>query len=121
MGNEKSCDALGFLCRHQKIQIVYDFLSPPVASSQIDLQSVAVRRKIRPQCFRFRRDLPKLERTGVRCAFCNDVTKLLLRCFAKTWQFSNTPGFAGLSQLLDGTDLKFVVKSLDLLGTKSGQ
>ena len=80
-----------------------------------------MRRKIRPQCFRFRCDLPELKRTCVRCAFCNDVTKFLLRCFAKTGQFGDTPGFARLSQLLDGTDLKFVVKSLDLLGAKPGQ
>jgi len=59
--NENFCYALGFLCRNQKIQIVYDFFSPPVASSQVDLQRVAVRRKIGPQRFRFCCDLPKLK------------------------------------------------------------
>ena len=46
---------------------------------------------------------------------------LLLGCFAKAGQFSDAPGFACLLQLLDGTDLKLVVESLDLFGAKPGQ
>ena len=57
----------------------------------------------------------------MRGAFSDDVTKLLLRCFDETRQFRDATGFARLLELLDGADLKLVVKSLDLLGAKSGQ
>src|SRR5581483_10518666 len=57
----------------------------------------------------------------MRGTSCNDVTQLLLGCFAETGQFSDTPGFACLLQLLDGTNLKLVVKSFDLPGAKPWQ
>jgi hypothetical protein len=44
MGNEEFRNVPGVLCRNQKIQIMYDFFSPPITSSQIDLQSAAMGR-----------------------------------------------------------------------------
>src|SRR6266480_4417524 len=80
-----------------------------------------MRRQILTQRFRFRRDLSKLKRAGVRGAFRDGVAKLLLRGLPKTRQFSDAPLFARLPQLLDRTDAELIIKSSYLFGAESRQ
>ena len=65
-----------------------------------------MRRQIRAQRFRFRRNLPKLKRARMCCASCDRLANFRLRRLAKAGQLRDPARFACLQQLRDGTDLQ---------------
>src|SRR5438105_14904861 len=121
MGNEELPDRCRIFCGDQQIEIVQNLLSSPIAPGDIDLRSVAVRRQIRTQRFRFSSDLPELKRTGMRCAFRDRVAEPLLRGLPKARQFSDTSVLARLLQLLDRTDPELIVETLNFFGAEARQ
>src|SRR6266480_7632586 len=80
-----------------------------------------MRCQIRAQCFRLNGDLSELKRAGMRCAFRDSLTELLLRGLSKTRQFRHAPVVTRFSQLLDRTDAELIVKSLDLFRAEPRQ
>jgi hypothetical protein len=59
--NEGFRDGLRVFRRYEKIDIVHNFLSPPITASNIDKQRIGMRGQIVAQRFGFRRDLPELK------------------------------------------------------------
>src|SRR6266404_1185389 len=113
MLDEKLHDCFRLFCGDDKIDIANDFSSPPVASGQIDMERVRLRREIGAKCFGFACDLPELKRTDALGLLLDGLAKFFLRRFTEAGQSCDPARCASLTQLFDRTDFQLLVKRLN--------
>ena len=114
MVNEERGDFRRRRSRHDEIEIAHDLFPAPVTARDADMERLGMRAQVALQLFRFRGDLPELERARIFLSFVDGVAEFFLRRFAEPRQFRHATGDARLVQLRDRADLQFLVKRLDL-------